>query len=218
MAEQLELFGDDAFPQEEREKIEAPLPKPEKPPEPEETKEGMVTLSIGYDEALSLRARDLLNGFGLPEAAEAVYVNWNKRMRSTAGRAHYKKSRIELNPQLQVLPEPKRTEEIEGTFLHELAHLLAFERNRNRRIQPHGIEWKQACADLGIPGEDRCHDLDFGTSRRMKKKFAYECPSCKCVLPRVRRIKRPVACHPCCKRHNRGRFDARFQLIEKRLN
>ncbi len=216
MAEQLELFGDDAFPQDDGEKVEELLPEPEKLKKTEETKEGMVQVWTGYDEDLTLRAGKLLSDLELPDLAGAVCVTWNKRMRSTAGRAHYQKSLIDLNPRLQLLPEPKKTEEIEDTFLHELAHLVAFGRNRGRRIQPHGLEWKQACADLGIPGEDRCHDLDFG-SRRMRKKFIYECPVCKSTIPRVRRIKRAVACHSCCKAHSRGKFDTRFRLVEKRL-
>ncbi len=36
---------------------------------------------------------------------------------------------------------------IDYVVVHELAHLIAFGRNRGRRIQPHGAEWKQACAD-----------------------------------------------------------------------
>lgn len=217
MAEQLELFGNDAFPEKEREQPEVPEQLEEtEPPEETETKEGQVMVWIGYDEELTTRASKLLYDLGLQEIADGVTVNWNKRMRSAAGRAHYQKCLIDLNPRLQLLPEPKKKEEIEDTFLHELAHLVAFGRNRGRRIQPHGAEWKQACADLGIPGEDRCHDLDFGT-RRMKRKFIYECPACKTSIPRVRRIKRPVACHSCCKEYNGGKFHTRFQLVEKRL-
>lgn len=216
MAEQLELFGDDAFPQDDGKQVAKLPPQPEKPEEPEETKEGMVQVRTGFDEDLTLRAGKLLKELELPDLADAVRVIWNKRMRSAAGRAHYQKSLIDLNPRLQLLPEPKKTEEIVDTFLHELAHLVAFGRNRRRRIQPHGIEWKQACSDLGIPGEDRCHDLDLG-SRRMRKKFVYECPVCKSNIPRVRRIKRAVACHSCCKAHSRGKFDSRFRLVEKRL-
>ena len=218
MAEQLELFGEDFFPPAEKEEQATAPEKPRPEPESEkiQPKEGYVTVWIGYDEELTKRAGELLHSLGLGEFASSVHVNWNKRMRSAAGRAHYRKFLIDLNPRLQVLEEPKKTEEIESTFLHELAHLVAYMRNRNRRIQPHGVEWKQACADLGIPGEDRCHDLDFG-SRRMKKKFIYECPACKSVIPRVRRIKRAVACHACCKKHSGGRFDMRFRLVEKRL-
>ncbi len=212
MTEQLELFGDDTFPREKEDQAR----ELERPKE-NETKEGQEEVLIGYDEGLTTRAAKLLGELGLQEIADEVKINWNKRMRSAAGRAHYQKCLIDLNPRLQLLPEPKRAHEIEDTFLHELAHLVAFGRNRRRRIQPHGSEWKLACADLGIPGEDRCHDLDLGV-RRMKRKFIYECPVCKSSIPRVRRIKRAVACHSCCKEHNRGRFDSRFRLREKPID
>lgn len=210
MAEQLELFDESDFSQENEgnpNDIE---------PLKEETKQGQVSHLTGHDQELTLRAAKLLRGLDLSNSAEAVSVIWNKRMRSAAGRARYRECQIELNPRLQSLPESKSAEEIENTFLHELAHLVAFGRNRNRRIQPHGPEWKRACADLGIPGENRCHDLELET-RRMERKFIYECPVCGSSIPRVRRIKRPVACHPCCKANNRGKFDSRFQLVEKRL-
>ncbi len=217
MTEQLELFGDEFFPEKEgKEPKEIEQSVEIEKPEEEKTKEGQIMVWIGYDEELTLRASKLLYGLGLQEIADGVTVNWNKRMRSAAGRAHYQTCLIDLNPRLQLLPEPKKTKEIEDTFLHELAHLVAFGRNRGRRIQPHGAEWKRACADLGIPGEDRCHDLDLG-SRRMKRKFVYECPACKTSIPRVRRIKRAVACHSCCKTHSGGKFDSRFRLVEKKL-
>ncbi|MEM7601903.1 MAG: hypothetical protein AAF357_10875, partial [Verrucomicrobiota bacterium] len=92
----------------------------------------------------------------------------------------------------------------------------SFARAKGKRIQPHGPEWRQACADLGIPGEDRCHALDF-QPRRMKKRFAYECLNCGTVVERVRKLKRTVACFHCCKEHSRGRFDPRFKLVERSL-
>ena len=42
---------------------------------------------------------------------------------------------------------------LDQTILHELAHLVAYERNPSRAIKGHGREWQLACADLGIPGE-----------------------------------------------------------------
>lgn len=170
----------------------------------------------GRDEALTLVAADLCREHGLESLARDVTVSWNPRMRTAAGRAHARDWTIELNPRLHDLPEDIRDAELRNTFLHELAHLVSFARAQRRRIQPHGPEWRQACRDLGIPGEDRCHALDF-KPRRMVRKYAYTCPACGAVIQRVRRLRRRVACYPCCKQHAGGAFDSRFLLIESQM-
>ncbi|MEM9015946.1 MAG: SprT-like domain-containing protein [Verrucomicrobiota bacterium] len=172
--------------------------------------------SRGSDESLTAIAAQFARGLQLPKLAESVDVSWNPRMRTAAGRAFYRENRIELNPKLQALPPDQRGAEIQNTFLHELAHLVSFARAKGKRIQPHGPEWKQACADLGIPDEDRCHELNF-QPRRMKRRYAYECLSCGEVIERVRRLNRRVACYSCCKEHSGGRYDPRFRLVEKPL-
>ncbi len=170
----------------------------------------------GKDPALTLVAADLARENGLPALAGAVTVAWNSRMRTAAGRAFTKECLIELNPRLQDLPEGQRESEMRNTFLHELAHLVALARAGRKRIQPHGPEWQRACYDLGIPGENRCHALDF-KPRQIARKFAYTCPHCRVVIERVRRLGRRVACFQCCRRYARGQFDARYQLVESKL-
>lgn len=187
--------------------------------EPAQVSDGSKTYShptAGRDAALTIVARDLVRELGLPRLATSVVVDWNPRMRTAAGRAFSRDQRIELNTRLQSLPEGQREQELRNTFLHELAHLVAIERAGKKRIQPHGTEWKIACHDLGIPGEDRCHSLDF-LPRRISRKYAYHCPQCQAVIRRVRRLNRRVACFPCCKTHAGGRFDPRFQLVEAKL-
>lgn len=209
MAEQLELFGDGNSSSPRRSSGSSPSGKPEVP-------KGYVKVRIGPDEELTRRGAEIARQLGLEKLAERISVRWNRRMRTAAGRAFFETGQIELNPRLQALPEENRTVEIERTFLHELAHLVAYARYRGRRIQPHGPEWKQACADVGIPGEERCHSLNF-EPRRQRRKFAYECPACGSVVKRVRRLKRRVACYNCCRSHAGGRFDNRFVLEEKPL-
>ena len=63
---------------------------------------------------------------------------------------------ISLNPRLFEHPS-----EIDRTLRHELAHILAQFRVGRRKISPHGDEWQQACIDLGIADEKRCHNLPF---------------------------------------------------------
>src|SRR5207244_12003934 len=96
---------------------------------------------------------ELLRKVGCDALANAVNVRWNPRMRSTAGTANYAKSLVTLNPRVREFGD----EEVMRTLKHELAHLLAKHRAGRRRIGPHGIEWRQACRDLGLDDEKRCH-------------------------------------------------------------
>jgi predicted SprT family Zn-dependent metalloprotease len=102
-------------------------------------------------------------------------------------------------------------DEIDRTLRHELAHLLAQWRVGRRQIAPHGDEWRQACCDLGIADEARCHNLPFAT-KVYPARFVYRCPNCQQEFPRVRRIRRAIACLACCRKHNGGDFDPRFRL------
>jgi predicted SprT family Zn-dependent metalloprotease len=107
-------------------------------------------------------------------------------------------------------PEPV-CGEVDRTLRHELAHLLAQWRIGRRRITPHGVEWRQACRDLGIADETRCHTLPFAT-KTYARRYVYRCPNCKEEFPRVRKIRRAIACLACCRKHNGGDFDPRFRL------
>ena len=156
---------------------------------------------------LETKARQLLRSLGAKRIATELRIEWNARLRTAAGRADYRQKLISLNRRLVEHPA-----EIDRTLRHELAHILAqFREKSRRRISPHGSEWQQACRDLGIGGEKRCHTLPF-PAKRHAPRFIYRCPNCKRDFPRVRKIKRTVACLACCRAHNRGEFDARFRL------
>jgi SprT protein len=155
---------------------------------------------------LEAEARELLCSLGAKRIATELRVEWNSRLKTAAGRADYRQKLISLNPRLVEHPE-----EIDRTLRHELAHFLAQFRAGRRRISPHGPQWQQACCDLGIGGEKRCHTLPF-PAKRCAPRFIYRCPNCRRDFPRVRKIKRTVACLACCRDHNRGEFDVRFRL------
>jgi SprT protein len=156
--------------------------------------------------SLETKARDLLRSLGAARIARVLRVEWNSRLKTAAGRADYRSKLISLNPQLFHHPA-----EIERTLLHELAHILAQFRVGRRRVSPHGAEWQRACRDLGISDEKRCHNLPF-PRRTYGARFTYRCPNCRQEFPRVRRVRRAVACLACCREHNGGEFDARFRL------
>lgn len=142
-----------------------------------------------------------------PRLCGMVSVGWNSRMRTTAGIAITSRWEIWLNPALREISE----EEVEKTLLHELAHLVAQHRHGRRRLAPHGLEWRQACADLGIPDEKRTHQLPF-VGRRMKRRYRLRCPGCGDTHERVRRPRGRVACLACCRKLNGGRYDERFRF------
>jgi len=141
-------------------------------------------------------ARELLRSLGAKRIATELRVEWNSRLKTAAGRADHRQKLISLNPRLVEYPA-----EIDRTLRHELAHILAQFRAERRRISTHGSEWQQACRDLGIAGEKRCHTLPF-PAKRYTPRFIYRCANCRRDFPRVRKIKRTVACLACCRAHN----------------
>ncbi len=171
----------------------------------------------GRDHALEEKSRTLLRELGAGKLAREVRVEWNPRMRTAAGRADFRNKLISLNPLLRdhdlaSVIRQSGSDEIDRTLRHELAHLLAQFRVGRKRIAPHGEEWRQACCDLGIADEARCHNLPFA-SKSFPPRFVYHCPNCEQEFPRVRKIRRAIACLACCRAHNRGEFDPRFRLL-----
>jgi len=163
--------------------------------------------ALGYsDSDLQLTAREFLGTLGASKIADELRVEWNPRLKTAAGRADYREKLISLNPRLIEHPS-----EIDRTLRHELAHILAQFRAGRRRIPPHGAEWQQACVDLGIADEKRCHNLAF-PAQTYAARFVYCCPNCHKEFPRVRRVRRAVACLACCRKYNGGSFDSRFRL------
>lgn len=136
-----------------------------------------------------------------------VVVYWNPALRTTAGMASWRDRAIILNPKLVEISAA----EVQRTLRHELAHLLAQHRAGRRRISAHGREWREACEELGIPNEPRCHDLPF-KRRRIERRFFYACPECHTTLARVRPIKRSVACVKCCRKYNNGKYHEQFRF------
>ena len=196
---QLELFGESIA------RFFDPAPHPNRRAEGE--CKAFPTSRNGRDSRLETEAREMLQAIGALQLVPLVRVEWSARLRTAAGRADFHRNVITLNPLLHA----HGAAEIDRTLRHELAHLVAHSRRGRRRIAPHGPEWRQACHDLGIGDEQRCHSLPFPRQTRARP-FLYRCPQCAREFPRVRRIRRRVACLACCRRHARGQFDKRFTL------
>jgi len=165
------------------------------------------------DADLESKARNLLRELGAAKLAREIRVEWNPRLKTAAGRADFRQKLISLNPLLRDVQAGLafNREEIDRTLRHELPHLLAQFRVSRRRIAPHGPKWREACRDLGIADEARCHNLPFA-SKSFPPRFVYVCPNCRQEFLRVRRTRRAIACLACCRKHNGGNFDPRFRL------
>ena len=185
----------------------APRPTPPPPPpEPLARKEKPVRIPLPD---LHETARALLRGIGCAKLAAEVKVRWHARLRTTAGQAYYAHCLVRMNPRLILFG----MEEVDKTLRHELAHLVARFRAGRRRIDPHGPEWQQACRELGIADEKRCHDLPLPRSRQ-RPRHRYRCPACRREYDRVRPFRRAVACLDCCRQHARGKYDERYRLAK----
>ena len=166
-----------------------------------------VGVDVGVDVALTALVQQWSIDLAMPALAAVVRVRWNSRLKTTAGTACPRTSNIDLNTNLGEFGG----EVILRILKHELAHLVAHWRAGRRRIAAHGMEWRQACSDLGIPGEKSRHTLPFKSTPR-RRNYAYQCPACDEVVLRVQKLPRYSACWACCKAHNRGKFVDRFQL------
>jgi SprT protein len=165
----------------------------------------------GEDDASALRerARTWLRALDCATIAARLEVRWNRRMRSTAGMAYAATGVIVLNPRIREFGK----EETERTLKHELAHLIAHHRAGRRRIAPHGKEWRQACADLDLPGEERCHTLPLPRRQHLRP-YHYRCPRCGDEVRRTKPFRHRSACLACCRRYAEGRYDERFRFVK----
>lgn len=159
--------------------------------------------------ALQERLECLYRKIGCETLARRVKVSWNYRMRTTAGLACFTDYTITLNPLLIAFGMG----EVDRTLKHEMGHLLARYRAGRKRITPHGPEWKQACVDLGLTDEKRCHSLPL-PRRRMQPRHLYRCGNCQAEVWRVRPFRRSVACLKCCRMFTGGRYEERFRFIK----
>lgn len=165
---------------------------------------------INTNEDLSKYANIALREIGEDAVADKLVIRWNTRMRSAAGRANLTEWTVEMNPKLIAFGE----DEVVTTIRHELAHLVAWRRDRHRG---HGEPWRQACADLGIPHESVTHSLPL-PRRQQRRNYRYSCTKCEYSFDRVRKVKRQSACAKCCREYNGGKFSKKYLLTEQAID
>ena len=121
-----------------------------------------------------------------------IRFRWNRKLRTTAGRAVYEDSTIELNPYLFIRPD--KTDECFEVVAHELCHIEAW-RLVGSKEGPHGPTWQSLMVKLGLEPE-RCHEMDVETLRVHRKKVAHQCGRCRTEvmlgIVRAKRIRRGV--------------------------
>lgn len=98
---------------------------------------------------------------------------------------------------------------IEEIIKHEMIHLWLHERGLPCG---HTAAFRAKARQMGQPKTR--HQIE---TPKPRSGWEYHCPKCKSTFMRRKRFGRPVACASCCKKFNKGKFDARFKLHGKRL-
>src|SRR5262249_40552601 len=140
-----------------------------------------VALQCGRANDLQTKARELLRSLGANRIAAELRVEWNRRLKTAAGRADYRQKVISLHPRLMNYPERNGSSARQGpgSFGAEIR------RKKPARISPSRRGVATGCRDLGIAGEKRCHTLPF-PAKPCARRFIYRCPNCGRNFPRVR--------------------------------
>lgn len=118
-----------------------------------------------------------------PQLFEPIEVRLSDTMRTTAGRAYITKNYIKLNRRLL---ESNR-DEVEDTFVHELAHIIAT-KIYGLRIKAHGKEWASIMLKFGY-APTRCHNLDVSAFKRRHKRYPAKCSCREIQISSARRNK-----------------------------
>lgn len=110
--------------------------------------ESIIQRAISYDPSKFARLRE-------------VPVVWNWSLKNSAGRAHWNTNlgrttyKISLHPGLQ----SAQRDELEATFLHEVAHIMAY-MAYGASGGGHSYEWWEAMIRLGLrPKDNRFHSI-----------------------------------------------------------
>lgn len=109
-------------------------------------------------------------------------VSVNNRLRTTAGRCHGGRKRIELSGHVM---RDWPIAEVIDTILHEIAHALT------PNDAGHGDEWRAKCREIGAR-PDRTYSEDLKVSQRFKAR----CIGCGAEYEKARRLARAI-CTSC---------------------
>jgi predicted SprT family Zn-dependent metalloprotease len=130
-------------------------------------------------------------------------IVFNPQLRRLTGRITYRARLIEISRWhfLQY-----GLEDALATLEHELLHLYL---HTKRLPSGHGAEFKARARALGIRV---FHTNEYPRNAPTPYRWIYECPSCARMVSRVRRSNARLACGPCCRAQNGGRWAACYEL------
>jgi predicted SprT family Zn-dependent metalloprotease len=132
-------------------------------------------------------------------AGLAYRLEWSRRMRTRAGVANEPDAKIALNARLLA----RHPDEVLPTLVHELAHLVRFDRHGPTR-RPHGARWRRLMVLAGFP-PTACHRMDVGDLAVRRAAWLYRCATCareyRVGSLRHRRLERNARAYGCsCRR------------------
>jgi SprT protein len=114
---------------------------------------------------------------GLPELAQAIVIEWNRRFTRRLGDAVFNpitfQSRIRLS--IPLWPRASQQDRKE-TVIHEACHIIVWHKF-GLFVAPHGPEWKAAMKNCDVQPE-RTHDVDRSELYRPQRRFILlDCPN-----------------------------------------
>jgi SprT protein len=130
---------------------------------------------------------------------------WNSRLRRSAGRFVPGSRRWRSRPLIEVatylLEEEEALRHVRETMAHEMIHQWLWERGRP---YGHTDEFHRKLREIGVPRYNP-------VPRLRPLRWVYRCIECGNESYARKRLTGRLACLPCCRRHNGGRFHARFE-------
>ena len=127
------------------------------------------------ESAVTVRTADLIREacaqFAL--APQIVPVRFDLRGRC-AGMFRVKKGRAEIRFNPWIFARYFE-DNLASTVPHEVAHYVVYRLFPNRRVKPHGIEWRNVMYALGAEPTVTCNYDLSGLPRRQLKRFTYQC-------------------------------------------
>ena len=164
-----------------------------------------------------------LNAEFFDDALPPCQIRWSRRLTRTAGNIRVQTRVISLSIPLLIdafasgdtfnicgVPCADADAALREILKHEMIHLWLHER---ALPSGHTAAFRAKARQIGQP------KTRHGISLPLPKSgWVYSCRNCGAQLQRQRELKRVAACAKCCREFNKGKFDARFLLVEQKID
>lgn len=136
------------------------------------------------------------------DIAKPTAVIYNKRLLAVFGRCNYNKDGSRFIEISHRFAEINIDKIVKAVIKHEIAHI---------DTTGHGDDFKRACNGMGISYHTQRDYPDLKIPTIGGRVHVYKCPKCNAEILRRRKLKViRSACASCCRKHNNGRFAAKF--------